>query len=504
MSGFNQDDFMRAASAHMMEQFGDLGSFVPGMNAPGAVPPGFAPQKITKRLKREIAALPPYSDDNRGVWFVYIDEEFEADGTGMTCLAMEVGKEEGSNGQILGESDGIGMQMAMCLYYDHKKSHQSQPPLVLGTVAKACLNPCAMSAGLFRRVGGSAAGMADEMLRPQRPRKILLQNQGLVELVRQDLADMGIHEVGVADSAIQKSLELHSASLNMMDGTTANMMPNADLSDPSTVTQMASGHIQESSQAMYEPYVSEEVVPLRGWRPPNAVGTLPRSWYARPPDDRNNYRCTALLGWRTNLERAVLRADAARIEQIVQAHDAADIREFVECRMLLTKMAQKGMVESCEALIDLCGASVEGAQAPDAEQWWLAIQNESGNYESLTPLHQACRNGQLEVVKLLLTRGADVNRIDKAKIRGSALHHAVSTGQIDIVRILCEHGADLRYEGMGGDALDISELCGGQEKAYIAVQSKVQEILREFDTRCSFCRAENPSKNCPCGKEKYW
>jgi hypothetical protein len=254
---------------------------------------------------------------------------------------------------------------------------------------------------------------------------------------------------------------------------------------------------------MYEPYVSEEVVPLRGWTPPSEPGCLPHSWYARPPDDRNDYRCTALLGWRTNLERAVLRADRERIEQITSSHEAADVREFVECRMLLTKMAQKGMVDACKALVDLCGASVEGAQAPDAESWWLPVQNESGNCKSMTPLHQASRNGRLGAVEFLLARGADVNRIDKADIKASALHHAIPTGQIDIVRVLCQNGADLRHVGMGGEALDISEMCA-RERSHVAVQSKIQEILREFDTRCSFCRAENATKKCPCGKEKYW
>eukprot|EP00985_Skeletonema_marinoi_P033063 scaffold40355_cov204-Skeletonema_marinoi.AAC.3 len=40
-----------------------------------------------------------------------------------------------------------------------------------------------------------------------------------------------------------------------------------------------------------------------------------------------------------------------------------------------------------------------GAQASDAKGWWKGIQNNSGNYQDLTPLHQAARNGKLETVR---------------------------------------------------------------------------------------------------------
>ena len=52
-------------------------------------------------------------------------------------------------------------------------------------------------------------------------------------------------------------------------------------------------------------------------------------------------------------------------------------------------------------------------------------------------------------------------------------------------------------EGQGGDALAISELVADGQFYMQRIQEKVQEILREFDDRCSYCKAENPPKACP-------
>jgi hypothetical protein len=163
----------------------------------------------------------------------------------------------------------------------------------------------------------------------------------------------------------------------------------------------------------------------------------------------------------------------------------------------------RGMVNACKLLLDDCGANVEGAQAPDAKGWWKDIQNNSGNYRDLTPLHQAARNGKLEVCRLLLDHGANINQIDKDTVRGSPLQHAVSMGEIDCVKLLCERGADHTHVGLGGEALDISEMMAQENVYKRRAQEKVQQILREYDPRCSFCRQPNPPKQCPCKKERY-
>lgn len=335
-------------------------------------------------------------------------------------------------------------------------------------------------------------------IRPSRPRKILFTTRGEVEMLRDDLENMGIKQLDVADQALIRSFELYASAMNDVNRSSGHIERTMN------AVPSALGHeLLAHNQAMYEPYVSEEPMPLGSFVPPSEPGDLPARWYTRPPEDINEWKPTELLGWRTNLERAILREDTNKVKEIVSKRNASDIREFVECRMLLTKCAQRGLIEACKLLMNECKANVEGAQAPDAEPWWIDVQNHSGNFGSLTPFHQAARNGQLQSLKLLLQHGAEINRIDKSEIRGSALHHAVSTGQIDCVQFLCENGADHTYEGHGGEALDISELVAGGDEYRRRVQEKVQQILREFDTRCSSCRHPNPSKFCPCRKERY-
>lgn len=60
------------------------------------------------------------------------------------------------------------------------------------------------------------------------------------------------------------------------------------------------------------------------------------------------------------------------------------------------------------------------------------------------PLHLACSQGHIEVVKLLITLGkADVNAL--AGKRGSPLHSAARAGKIQIVSYLLIHKANTEY-----------------------------------------------------------
>ena len=68
------------------------------------------------------------------------------------------------------------------------------------------------------------------------------------------------------------------------------------------------------------------------------------------------------------------------------------------------------------------------------------VNERSGKYQE-TPLMVAARRGTLEMVKLLVARGADVNA--SSPTIGTALHAAAFRGRLDLCRVLIEHKADV-------------------------------------------------------------
>ncbi|KIJ10400.1 hypothetical protein PAXINDRAFT_40640, partial [Paxillus involutus ATCC 200175] len=82
-----------------------------------------------------------------------------------------------------------------------------------------------------------------------------------------------------------------------------------------------------------------------------------------------------------------------------------------------------------------------------------------------TPLHSACFRGHMNIIKLLLEQGADVNALGKCC--GTPLHAACSGGDIDIVDLLLQKGADMHlqlghsedFKGFGDPATPLHFAC---------------------------------------------
>ena len=58
-----------------------------------------------------------------------------------------------------------------------------------------------------------------------------------------------------------------------------------------------------------------------------------------------------------------------------------------------------------------------------------------------TALHLASENGHVDVAKLLIQNGADVNAVDDDE--KTALHYVAENGRVDLVNVLIQNGADV-------------------------------------------------------------
>ena len=60
----------------------------------------------------------------------------------------------------------------------------------------------------------------------------------------------------------------------------------------------------------------------------------------------------------------------------------------------------------------------------------------------------ACHNGHVDAVRLLLDKGAEVDRVNK---KGSTpLYIACQSGHVDVARLLLEKGAEVNQTNNGG------------------------------------------------------
>jgi hypothetical protein len=76
-----------------------------------------------------------------------------------------------------------------------------------------------------------------------------------------------------------------------------------------------------------------------------------------------------------------------------------------------------------------------------------ALQNINTQVKALEALHRAAVDGEIEQVKSLISKGADVNT--KNGEGWTPLQYAASRGYMEIVELLLEHGADLHISGEG-------------------------------------------------------
>lgn len=95
-----------------------------------------------------------------------------------------------------------------------------------------------------------------------------------------------------------------------------------------------------------------------------------------------------------------------------------------------------------DALWALCDARPKPDTLKIAQrllEYGAQVNSHAGFYNT-TPLHGAAENGPLELVKLLISKGAKVNAVDKEF--SMPLAKAVQADNLEIAKFLLEHGAD--------------------------------------------------------------
>ena len=112
----------------------------------------------------------------------------------------------------------------------------------------------------------------------------------------------------------------------------------------------------------------------------------------------------------------------------------------------------------------------------------------------ITPvLVSASHSGSIEMTTLLLEKGADVNKLDKAGI--SPLAEAAECGHTALAKLLIEAGADLEVAGTqdGMTALLLASQAGYDEFVQLLIAGLVIAFL--FDKSIVFDRFEIQSRH---------
>jgi len=177
-------------------------------------------------------------------------------------------------------------------------------------------------------------------------------------------------------------------------------------------------------------YVTEKAVSLGKWNPPRD-SLIPKDWFCRAPAYKGE-PLIMLLGWRTNLRLAVLRADPGQLERIVNAHDANDIRKACEHFTLLSKACERGIFEIVKILVDKAGCNINRSGS-------VSVGVKTEQLVSISPLCIAACWGWKDIVQFLLDRGASTSSSSTGHM---PLDFAALQGHVDIVSLLLEQFTD--------------------------------------------------------------
>ena len=160
-----------------------------------------------------------------------------------------------------------------------------------------------------------------------------------------------------------------------------------------------------------------------------------------------------------DLERLVEAAksgDAAAVRALVTQHPGLAAERLPSGESPLMAALYRGHRDVVQTLVDLgaeldvFAAAAVGSMAALTEALRQPGAVEAFAYDGWTPLHLAAFFGQLDAVRILLDRGADLRAISRNSMKNTPLHAATAGKHEQIARLLLEHGADPHAIDAGG------------------------------------------------------
>lgn len=268
------------------------------------------------------------------------------------------------------------------------------------------------------------------------------------------------------------------------------------------------------------------------WSPPPSPGILPERSLSEPPSmsakEKNNLA--------QQLFTAACTGDLLAIESLIQQGAPINSSVLVPALFDAFQPAKSGQLSPL-AGASLCG-QLDGVKLLLAHG---AELNPSSNRSSSSPLHQACRKNDINVVRFLLQQGAQVDIIDSYKvtpimyaskyssaelvsllleykpnldavsfINAAAIHWSVWPGKAEITELLLKSKANPNHEMADGNtALHCAVLAGSVEMCKVLLRYGADPLrrnendetpLRLAETQCEsneisrVLRAAIPSK----------